>query len=373
LDGCRRVVAAGGNARHEAMGLSVKHVSLKAAFLGATLSCGHVAAAAENHDRARFSIYTEAQRLVEVAPGRRLNLVCLGEGSPTVVFDIGVGDPAGDWSLVQPEVARMTRACSYDRAGLGFSDAGSGEGSSAEIVADLRRLLSAASIEPPYVLVGQSYGAMNVRLFYYLHPEDVAGLVLVEPAHEDQDEGFRMLSPRALSRQDWVAGREPGRISRAKCIDAASRGVDPKSDEFNGCAVDPPEHLPDALKPMYLSMQYTEKFQRAQGAEEQAVFAESVEQLRANRRGFGDLPVIVLSRSAESRPLRDWETRHLRDARYQFWLDLHRGQADSSSRGEQRIVPDSDHLLMLSQPQAVVTAVRDALALAASKDSEDGK
>ncbi len=333
--------------------------------LAALTVCG-IAAAGESADRADFSIYTEPQRMVEVEPGRRLNLVCLCAGSPTVIFDIGVGDPAGDWSLVQPEVAKLTRTCSYDRAGLGFSDPGTGAGSSAEIVADLKRLLTVASIEPPYLLVGQSYGAMNVRLYYYLYPDDVVGLVLVEPAHEEQDEGFRMLSPRKLSRRDWVAFREPGRLSRAKCIAAARRAVDPGSDEFKDCVVEPPAQMPDAIKTMYLNMQSSEKFQRAQGTEEQAVFAESVEQLRANRRGFGDLPVIVLSRSAEDRALRDWETRHLRNVRYQLWLDLHRSLADSSSQGERRIVPNSDHLLMLSQPEAVVTAVQDVLAIVAS-------
>lgn len=135
--------------------------------------------------------------------------------------------------------------------------------------------------------------------------------------------------------------------------------------------VDAPEHLPEALKDMYVRMQHGEKFQRAQGAEERAVFAESAEQLRAKRRSFGDLPVIVLSRSAEDRPLRDWETEHLRKARYQMWLDLHRGIADASSRGEQRIVPNSDHMLTLSQPDAVVTAVRDVLARAAERVVSD--
>ncbi len=202
---------------------------------------------------------------------------------------------------------------------------------------------------------------MNVRLFYYTHPEEVLGLVLVEPAHEDQDEGFRMLSPKALSRADWVALREPGRVMRERCINAASRGVDPESQEFTGCVVDPPPLLPDSIKPMYLAMQHGKKFQRAQGAEETAVYAASVEQLRSSRRGFGDLPVIVLSRSAEDRPLRAWETKRLRQARYRFWLDLHRSMADSSSVGEHRVVPDSDHLLMLSQPNAVITAIQDVL------------
>ena len=333
-----------------------------ALFWVALSICG--IAAADDRDSTDFSIYAQPQRLVEVEPGRKLNLVCLGKGSPTVVFDIGVGDPAGDWSLVQPHVATFTRACSYDRAGIGFSDGSSGRGSSAEIVADMKRMLSAASIDPPYILVGQSYGGMNVRLYYYMHPDEVAGLVLVDPAHEDQDEGFRMLSPRALSRAEWVSSREPGRLSREKCIEAASRDAIRKSDEFKDCVVNPPDQLPDAVKPMWLNMQFSEKFQRAQGAEEQAVFAESVEQLRAHRRGFGNLPVVVLSRSEEERPLRSWETKRLRESRYQFWLDLHRDLAESSSRGERRIVPKSDHLLMLSQPEAVVTAVRDAFAAA---------
>lgn len=317
-----------------------------------------------------LSIYTQPQRMVEVEAGRRLNLVCIGEGSPTVVFDIGVGDPAGDWALVQPRVAQFTRTCSYDRAGIGFSDGSGSDGSSAEIVADLRRLLAAASIAPPYVLVGQSYGGMNVRLFQYLHPDEVAGLVLVDPAHEDQDEGFRLLSPKVRSRAEWVALREPGRRDRERCIRAADNGVDPASESFKGCVADPPALLPEAIKPMYLQMQHGAKFQRAQGAEETAVFDASVEQLRANRRGFGDLPVIVLSRSAENRPLRNWETHHLRDARYRFWLGLHRGLADSSSRGEQRVIAHSDHHLMLSQPQAVVTAVQDVLSAAAKKQSD---
>jgi pimeloyl-ACP methyl ester carboxylesterase len=316
-----------------------------------------------------YSAYTRPQRMVEVEPGRRLNLVCMGKarrGVPTVVFEIGVGDPAGDWSRVQPEVARSTRTCSYDRAGIGFSDPLTGDGSSAGAVADLRRLLAAAHIAPPYVLVGQSSGGMSVRLFYYLHPDEVAGLVLVDPSHEEQDESFRMLSVKQRTRADWVAQREPGRLDRLRCIDAAHRGVDPASEAFKDCVVDAPATLPDAIKPSWVRMQYGEKFQRAQGAEELAVFDQSVIQLRENRRAFGDLPVIVLSRSAETRPLRDWETPHLREVRYRMWTNLHQGLADSSSRGEHRVVPDSDHMMMLSQPGAVIDAIHDVLAMIAS-------
>jgi hypothetical protein len=102
-------------------------------------------------------------------------------------------------------------------------------------------------------------------------------------------------------------------------------------------------------------------FQHAQGREEGAVFDASVDQLREARRGARDLPLIVLSRSPDTSKLREWETPHLRDARYRVWTGLHRAIADSSSRGEQRVVPDSTHSMHLSNPDAVIQAIDDVL------------
>src|SRR5580658_3853907 len=76
------------------------------------------------------AVYTHTQQLVKIDTGRRLNLYCLGSGSPTVVFDSGVTDDTSVWGLVQPVIAQATRTCSYDRAGVGFSDAGRRAGSS---------------------------------------------------------------------------------------------------------------------------------------------------------------------------------------------------------------------------------------------------
>ena len=337
-----------------------------------------LSAAASSTERsdasADLAIYTTPQRLVEIEPGRALNLVCLGAGSPTVVFDIGVGDPAGDWALVQPRIAARTRTCSYDRAGIGFSRADVGGGSSAEIVADLKRLLTVAGIEPPYVLVGQSYGGMNMRLYYYTHPEDVSGIVLVEPSHEDQNEGFRMLSPRALTREQWDGLGDAGREMRANCIEWFEHPLPRAGNEPEGCVVAAPAAMPAPIGAYYEAMQRSARFQRAQGAEEVAVFGASVAQLHAARRGFGNLPVMVLSRSPEKRALRDWETAHLRNARYRCWLDLHRQLADASSRGEHRIVPESDHLMMLSRPEAVIDAIEDMLDIVAGSDRRiDGR
>jgi len=123
-------------------------------------------------------------KLVDVG-GHRLHIHCTGEGSPTVVMDAGGAGSCLDWSLVQPEVARFTRVCTFDRAGLGWSDPGPKPRSSQRIVEELDTLLSNAGIDGPYVMVGQSYGGMNVRLVASQYPDKVAGMILVDAAHED--------------------------------------------------------------------------------------------------------------------------------------------------------------------------------------------
>ncbi len=114
------------------------------------------------------------------AEGTRLNFYCMGRGSPTVVFDSGWGDWAPVWTIVQPEVAKWTRACSYDRAGAGFSDPGPMPRTSVRIAAELRSALHNAGIQGPYILVGNAFGGDNVRTFAARYPAEVGALVLVE-------------------------------------------------------------------------------------------------------------------------------------------------------------------------------------------------
>ena len=125
-------------------------------------------------------IYTHAGQIVE-AEGARLNLYCTGSGSPAVVFDAGHQDWAPAWAVVQPEVAKWTRACSFDRPGYGFSPAGPAPRTSERIATELRDALHAVGITGPYVLVGHAFGATNMRTFADLYPAEVQGLVLVDP------------------------------------------------------------------------------------------------------------------------------------------------------------------------------------------------
>ena len=122
--------------------------------------------------------------------GYRMHIDCAGEGSPTVILESGLGDTFASWRKVQPQIAKFTRVCSYDRAGLGYSDSSPQPRTSKVIAGELHALLHAAGIAPPYVLVGHSMGGFDVRLFASLFRNEVAGIVLVDASHPDQENRF---------------------------------------------------------------------------------------------------------------------------------------------------------------------------------------
>jgi pimeloyl-ACP methyl ester carboxylesterase len=121
-------------------------------------------------------------RLVDIG-GRKLHIYCTGSGAPTVILEAGASSFSIDWSLVQPEIAKTNRVCSYDRARMGWSDPGPLD-TAANIVQDLKALLRAANEKGPYVMTGASMGGIYVRVFQMRYPEDVVGMVLVDPTHE---------------------------------------------------------------------------------------------------------------------------------------------------------------------------------------------
>jgi pimeloyl-ACP methyl ester carboxylesterase len=116
---------------------------------------------------------------------RRLHLNDQGQGTPAVILEAGIAGSALGWALVEPAIASFTRVCSYDRAGLGWSDAASSAATLAGMLDDLETLLSSAAIPAPYILVGHSFGGLLVRSFACRHPDRVAGLVLLDPVSVD--------------------------------------------------------------------------------------------------------------------------------------------------------------------------------------------
>jgi pimeloyl-ACP methyl ester carboxylesterase len=302
--------------------------------------------------------YAQAQRLVDIDHGRRLNLYCIGTGAPTVVFDAGLANWSQIWGLVQPVVARTTRACSYDRAGLGFSDAASRPGTSANIADDLHRLLHAAQIEPPYVLVGHSYGGMNVRLYADLYRDEVAGLVLDDPSHEEHSQRSIAADPDAGLAARFAAERAEADRTGLACLAAARAGFVP------GTAIDA-ECISSgrnlryslAINAVYQRLQHEPSFLQARLWEDQAYDLDSPAQLMAARRSYGDLPLVVLTRA-----LSDSASGLPDDAHGDLAVALHEDLAGLSTRGVHRVVPDSSHDIHLDQPQAVIDAILDVLA-----------
>jgi pimeloyl-ACP methyl ester carboxylesterase len=235
-----------------------------------------------------------ASRKLDVG-GHRLQIVCAGRGSPPVVMDSGLGDSHDTWEEVLPEVARFTRVCAYDRAGLGKSDPGPMPRTSRVIVSELRALLREAGVNGPYALVGHSFGGLNMSLFAASHPEEIAGLVLVDATHVDYPARERTL-------------RSPTERFQIESAFGMAR---------------------PAARSEYESM------------------VESVAQVKAAG-PLPDVPVIVISaeQSGSSEQLRV------------LWMDLQADLVRSAPHALQIVAEGSGHYIPFDRPDLVIEAIR---------------
>jgi pimeloyl-ACP methyl ester carboxylesterase len=269
-------------------------------------------------------------RLVDVE-GRRLHLLCLGQGSPTVVLDAGMSDAFAVWARVQPAVARTTRVCSYDRAGIGYSDPGPPPRTSLTIARELHALLGAAGESAPYVLVGHSFGGVNVRTFAAEYPGDVAGLVLVDASHEDQEQRFP-----AEVRQETDAA-----LRQAKELAASSARGEPT----------PPivSYMPRlvASRPAWYATLI---------AEAQA-WPASAADLRARDRSLR-VPLVVVSAGRPAPLGRSRETR--RETR-RLWDEMQEDLSRLSPMGTRMIAHRSGHYVQRQEPRIVIEAIRQVV------------
>ncbi|HEX8097709.1 MAG TPA: alpha/beta hydrolase, partial [Pyrinomonadaceae bacterium] len=129
------------------------------------------------------------------AGGHRLHMLVEGRGAPTVILESGLGDGLESWAKVQPEVARFARVVAYDRAGLGRSEPGPKPRTARQVATELHTALKNAGLKPPFVLVGHSGSGFTIRVFANLYPNEVAGLVFVEPTQ--------------AGLEDWIRSRRP--------------------------------------------------------------------------------------------------------------------------------------------------------------------
>ena len=328
----------------------MKKILLLALALSAPL-----AFAASNAGPTPGGEFATPQRLVDIG-GRKLALHCSGSGSPTVIFESPSGGAGWDWWAVQPPVAARTRACTYDRAGYGFSEPSPRAADAANAVDDLRALLQAAGVAPPYVLVGNSFGGGVAQLYAWTHSGEVRGLVLVEPMHEDE-----LVRPDALTHGQLSAWEKEIAEFGDACAAQAAKGFEPTSEAYEDCIGGADPSLPAAVGQVGLQLRLTPAWWRVRQAE-RAAFAADREQLRKARKPFGDLPVIVLVRGVSpyrvpGKPQSD-TNKSVEAMNLALLTDL----ARSSTKGEVRVVPGAGHVIQETHPEAVVAAVGDVLA-----------
>jgi pimeloyl-ACP methyl ester carboxylesterase len=311
------------------------------------------------------SVYTHPGRLVAAGDGAQLNLYCLGHGAPAVVFDSGFEDWAPAWAVVQPRIAQFTRACSYDRAGAGFSKPGPLPRTNVRIAGELHTALRNAGVRGPYILVGSAFGSYNVRAFTDLYMDDVAGLVLVDGDATD-------LEPKTLQDEDH-RGFARGVKGLRECRDAVASGkplppLPPRPGRpHRTCAQQFYRGLPEAewspgLNATLLQIAQTKVAMYDADISEMEQMPWDENYLATHRRSLEARPLRVLTSGhhgigylplppALHTPQQDAYEQTINQAQAR-WLAL-------SSNAKQVFAPNSSEYIQFDAPDVVVGAVRE--------------
>jgi len=304
--------------------------------------------------------YYHVHRLVKIADGRKLNLYCVGSGSPVVIFDYGWGGPPTAWEHIQPAIGRLTTACTYDRAGYGFSDAGPLPRDTSALVTDLHQLLEAAQLKPPYVFVGHSLAGLNGALFADRYLEQMAGMVLVDPAFAHQDEKFNAIP----GVKEKFAASAP---DYAECIAVAKSGQLPTDAKRIEDCLDRDTHDDATARAVKDQWDMSVDHWKTLKSEDESgkLFSHGGDidgaELDAARRDWRDLPLIVLTSSDKHYagfPVAQIPTMSA------LWKSGHDELASRSTRGRNIVVPGSNHYIQLDHPDAVIQAIKQVLKMA---------
>ena len=310
-------------------------------------------------------------KLVDVG-GFSLHIHCAGEGSPSIVLDAALGASSVSWCLVQPELAKLSRVCTYDRAGFGWSDGGPMPRTAGRIADELRTLLDRAGVPRPFLPVGHSFGGLVALIFAHRYRSDTAGLVLVDPAHAEDwvtpapkeraliDRGVRLCRFGANTARIGLARVVAalvslGQLSLARgLVKAASRGALSDQDEM---ILAPVWKLPPEVRPALPQFWTTPRFFEALGSQIESICESAAEVLDATADGYGDLPLVTISSTNPG----DYRLRQ-QDA-----------LARLSTRGRHIMASNSGHWIPLDQPEAVINAVEEMVGVLRAERAGSGQ
>jgi pimeloyl-ACP methyl ester carboxylesterase len=249
---------------------------------------------------------------VDIGGDRHLYLECEGSGQPTVILDAGLATDHSTWSSVMPDVAKVTRACAYDRSGVGRSSPVEDTKTTEDAVDDLQAMIDAAHLQPPFVLVGHSIAGFSLRLFAGRHADELAGEIYVDPSQPGQPEKV-------------LAAMPPEEADDPPTVTALRRGLQagwPKPDETS-------EHY---------------------DIDTSEAAVEAV-------RSLGSLPVVVLTAFKVDPRIPD----RVNQRTLATWIEIQRDLAAMSTEGRQEIVQDASHNIQLDRPDRVAAAIRELI------------
>jgi pimeloyl-ACP methyl ester carboxylesterase len=290
--------------------------------------------------------YPPAGQLVAVS-GHKMHLYCTGQGGPTVVLESGAADYSLGWTRVQPELSKTTRVCSYDRAGLGWSDPGPEPRDPQQIATELHSLLVTAGISAPYVIVGHSIGGKYVRMFAGLYPSEVVGMVLVDARHES-------LEPRDRTPEQNARDRDAYRSSLNLYAVLGRLGVVRLFGVALLQSANPPvRNLPTDIQgqmALIAVQQDTLDTMVTEGA------GGTTNDTQLQAATLGNMPLVVLTARTSLQAEPRWEK-------------AQQAQTVLSTNSRWQIVEDSSHVIQLDEPANVISAVQNVIKSAQSGSS----
>jgi pimeloyl-ACP methyl ester carboxylesterase len=284
------------------------------------------------------------EQFVILPDHRRMHMSCAGQGAPVVLLDYGAGGTAKrDWAdlATQMAAAAHTTVCAYDRAGRGLSDPASTPRDAFAVADDIHAMVNNAGFNSPIVLVGHSLGSYHVRAFANGQAIRTAGLVLVDPSGDGQVERFNAKIPKVMEIQKAMFEAQ----AELDCVRRlVAQPVPPDDPLAQQCGGNDPEAI------------------WATASEIEQMPGASTQQLISSRRSYGDMPLIVLTRTDYEKDMPPDFTAEDKAAMRSVWETMHAEMAALSTRGEQRFIPNAGHYIQRDAPDAVIQAVSDVVA-----------
>ncbi|NNG16701.1 MAG: alpha/beta hydrolase [Gemmatimonadales bacterium] len=272
-------------------------------------------------------------RLVEI-DGRLSHIHCTGRGTPTILLESGLDDRGSwGWDHILDELSQVSRVCTYDRAGIIWSEPREGPRDAERIAGELHAILASASEAPPYVMVGHSLGGLLVRVYDRRYPGEAVGFVFVDASHPEQDRRFPADVRRLIERRK----SEPDRRWLFRIL-APYRIFAPE-------------------RPTARTAYWWRSFPEGVLGEGRAIDAMSEQAARTGP--LGDHPVVVLTAGVPL-PMPGLSVEG-NAAMRRTWLELHGELADLSTNSDHRIVEGAGHYVHWDRPDAVVAAIRDVV------------